>query len=213
MNKKMEEIKKRLDEIVETKNNAGAIRKKNITEARAKIEELEKVLKKTDSLETYQALKEEKAKAEEVLDFYNTNKGANASNLPLEECKEMSAEIVEEIRTIQNSYYPKIEKIINSFVDVMNDYTAETEELERLKVSVERAAGLPVASGYITRDIMKGRKDPLFWNFAIIDAYFNHKSEVIAGQAIAHGQRGSFANARVNAIARNIKEGGKYGIK
>ena len=143
-------------------------------------------LEQAQDLDEYERIKAKIKEAENTLDFCNKRvaqaKGVIISDA---EYREMQQQLDAEVDKIKVKHAPKVQKAIADLVAAMDAYTAEANEIEDIREKAHslntKGANLGIGGSYYkTYEMTSFNIDPLEWQPGILQAYFNHKTVVVA---------------------------------
>ena len=183
MNRNIEEISTRLDTIKAYRDDVIRKSKEDIKKQAEKVAALEADLKDAADLEDYkekqQELKDERACLEFLKAKEAQQKGAT---LPDDEYKKITATIMEECELLQEKHAPAMIKKVREFVELMDKYADEAEELEE---TINKAYLLHTGTNnYVqgrpirTACEIKKQGNPGGMFAALVTIYYNHRSDV-----------------------------------
>jgi len=166
MNKNIEAINNKLDDIKSYRKDVIEKSKAEIRNTKAKIEHLESTITESDDIDDYKKTEQEIKDARVYLGFLESRQAKmSKSGLTDDEYNSMCGDIRDEADILQEKYAPEIQKKLFEAVALMDRYADEASELEevinkayflREGILVNVGNGLPVR---IACDIANCRND------------------------------------------------------
>ena len=179
MKKHFEEIIDRLNKAEANRNEKQTRLRREYASANEKAIAIDEALKTAEDPEEYKKLLREKSENTSFLEFLNARKpNGFKPAITKNEFRDITETCNSEIKALQDSYAPKIQKEIERLISLLDEYSNEAEELEAIKNKACCLYSNSSSALNITGDIKDKDIDPLFYFYHICKAYFNHRQTI-----------------------------------
>ena len=180
MNKRIESIKARLDELNEQYLNATVKSKADIKESEERIASLEEQIKNAQDITEYKKTQKAISDERECLNFLmDKKKKCESGILDDVEYKQITGEIKEEVEIIQEKYAPIIQKMLFDVIAKMDEYNAEIKVLEdtQYRAKYLHTPHWMTNKTYFASNIGDQTPDKCGWWKKFVFMYFSHCDE------------------------------------
>lgn len=195
----------KLDQIAEAKKRKQATEFTALRDAEQKRIELSEALEAAEDAAEYQRIIQERKDNDDLIAFLKSKNSKFKPAITSEEYHDIVADAKKNIEQLQDDYAPQIIEKLIDLVELMDEYTAQARNAERVIDKASRLFNNCSGSRHYTGEISQRHNDPFMWFSHFTQMYFGHASDIARVNAGVNKGTKMFATASENVIAKAIR--------